>query len=263
MARKLILIAVAGIGLGIVSIAAAAVVAGPDLSKIDWENLNIGFDRCEKVDGATATSRTLDWTGGDRITIAVPGEAHYRPGDNQAIQVSGDPNSIAHLRLRHHTLEFDCNGLHRGKLDITLPGRTFRSFAVAGSGNLTLEQIDQPSLDVTVAGSGTVKSSGKADQIKIKIAGSGTIEASGQADTVDLVIAGSGDARLGELQAKIADINIAGSGDAEVAPQDIAKIKIAGSGNVRLVTNPKDLDTRIFGSGRILHGPAGSVEDRP
>jgi hypothetical protein len=255
MPRKLTVIAIAGLGACIVCLGAAAVVEVPRWSQRDWDNLSIrlgGLDACRPVPGATSTSRSLAWTGGDAIRLAVPGTVHYRPGDGDTIRASGDPEILAHLRVRHRTLGLDCQtGFHDSRLDVTLPGRPFRSFTLAGSGHLMLEGIDQPRLDMIVAGSGTIDADGKADRMKIRIAGSGTVTASGEAKSLELAIAGSGDARLGKLAATDADIDIAGSGDAEIAPQERADVKIAGSGDVRLFTEPKTLDTRIFGSGRI------------
>ncbi|HEX4272789.1 MAG TPA: head GIN domain-containing protein [Rhizomicrobium sp.] len=260
--RKLAVIAVTGLGICAVCLASAAVVEAPHWGQKDWDSLRTAFgglDSCKPVPGATATTRELAWTSDeDKMTISLPGEAHYQPGTGNAVTATGDPSLLAHLRIHEHTIDLDCEGGSRlGKLDVTLPGRTFRSFTVAGSGKMDLKNIEQPSLNLTIAGSGTIGVGAKIDRLKAKIAGSGTIVATGQAEDVDLTIAGSGDARLGELAAKRADINIAGSGNAEVAPTDSAKIKIAGSGDVRLVTEPKDLDTKIFGSGRIMRGPSG------
>jgi len=245
----------------VVCLSAAAVVTAQHWSQKDWDGLRTAFgglDACKPVPGATATAIDLAWTSDDdRLTISLPGEAHYQPGSGDRLSARGDPNLLAHLRIRHHRVELDCNGGFRfGKLDVTLPGRAFRSFTVAGSGKLDLQQIDQPSLDLTIAGSGIIKVNGKTDRLKAKIAGSGTIDASGQTDRVELAIAGSGDAKFARLVAKTADVNIAGSGDAEIAPVDAADVKIAGSGDVRLFSEPKQLDTKIFGSGRILHGAA-------
>jgi hypothetical protein len=256
MPRKLTIVAVAGLSICVICLGAAAVIEVPHLKDRDWENFHFGFDACRPVPGATATSRSLDWTGGDTIRIAVPGEIRYHPGTDETIRASGDPQSIAHLRVRHHTLEFDCDGLHSRELRIALPGRAFRSFVVSGSGKLTLDGIDQPELDMAVAGSGAIRASAKAEKVKISIAGSGSVDADGTADRVRLRIAGSGDARLGRLAARAMEVKIAGSGDADIAPKEQADIKIAGSGNVRLATNPRTLDTKILGSGRIIHAAA-------
>jgi hypothetical protein len=60
---------------------------------------------------------------------------------------------------------------------------------------------------------------------------------------------------MGRLTVGRLQVNIAGTGDVEVAPQDSANVSIAGAGNVRLLTEPKELTTHIAGAGRIMHGP--------
>ena len=66
-------------------------------------------------------------------------------------------------------------------------------------------------------------------------------------------IAGRGDARLKDLTVKKLKLDIAGRGDVEASPIDDADIDIAGSGTVKLYTEPKHLDTSIMGSGNIEH----------
>jgi hypothetical protein len=66
-----------------------------------------------------------------------------------------------------------------------------------------------------------------------------------------LAIAGSGRARLADLAMKQLTVDISGSGNVEAAPQDAAHIVISGSGNVRLLSRPAQLTSRVSGSGRI------------
>jgi len=244
MPRKLAVIATTGLVICVACLGAAAVIDAPH-----WHGHGLGaeifhlgdFESCrseaQSEPGATANRRELAWDNSDKISIAVPANVHYRPGTGETISITGDPESIAHLRVRHHVIEQDCDGDQDEKVDITLPGRPFRSFTLAGSGTVDLDQLDQPALEMVLAGSGTMKASGKADTVKV-------------------TIAGSGDAHLGELAAKTVRLVIAGSGNAEIAPLDEAKIEIAGSGDVRLLTEPKKVDSNIFGSGRIIHAAA-------
>jgi hypothetical protein len=55
-------------------------------------------------------------------------------------------------------------------------------------------------------------------------------------------------------------VRIAGSGNADIAPRGEAKIRIAGSGDVNLHSNPRNVETRIAGSGRI-HNVATSGDN--
>jgi hypothetical protein len=134
----------------------------------------------------------------------------------------------------------DCNGWHHdaGDLAITLPGQEFKRFGIAGSGNLSLQKLDQ-------------------NMIQLRIAGSGSIKADGKVETADIKIAGSGDVDLGKLAAQIATVHIAGSGNTDIAPTEEADIYIAGSGDVNLHTSPKRMETHIAGSGRIHNIASG------
>jgi hypothetical protein len=87
--------------------------------------------------------------------------------------------------------------------------------------------------------------------LQLSISGSGTVRAQGSVDRVTVTLAGSGSARLADLAMKRLTIDISGSGNAEAAPQDAANIVISGSGNVRLLSRPAQLTSRVSGSGRI------------
>jgi hypothetical protein len=52
-------------------------------------------------------------------------------------------------------------------------------------------------------------------------------------------------------------VRIAGSGDADIAPIEAADVDIAGSGEVRLHSQPKHLRSQVHGSGRIIETPSG------
>jgi hypothetical protein len=96
-----------------------------------------------------------------------------------------------------------------------------------------MQDVDQPRLDLSVAGSGSVL-------------------AQGSSDRVNLSIAGAGKAKLAELTMKRLDIHIAGSGNVEAAPQYEVNVDIAGSGDVRLLSDPAQVHTNIMGSGRMI-----------
>ena len=76
----------------------------------------------------------LDWDGSDHVGLAVRGHASYTPGSDRQVHVSGDPQVLAHLRVRDGDIEMDCRGWRDRTRDltITLPGREFRKFAIAG-----------------------------------------------------------------------------------------------------------------------------------
>ncbi len=124
---------------------------------------------------------------------------------------------------------------HGDTVTITLPGRIFQKFGLAGSGSMTLDDIDQPRLKIGLAGSGNVQATGKTQDLQVGIAGSGKM-------------------KLGQLVADNVKIHVAGSGDTEISPKDDLEVHIAGSGKIRLLSEPKHVETHIAGSGTIIHG---------
>jgi len=238
--NKLALIAITGITISAVCLGAGGALEGRDFGR-NFDGFSMFSDRprCENG-GGYSIDRTLDWDGSDHASISIPGRATYTPGNDDKLHVSGNPVLVPHIRVRDGRVELDCrmgfNGAH--DLTVTLPGREFKKFSIAGSGNLVLNSLNQ-------------------DRIKLTIAGSGSIKADGKVENADVNIAGSGDINIGQVNADVVKVHIAGSGNTDIAPTEEADIHIAGSGDVNLHTNPKKLETHIAGSGRIHNIPAG------
>jgi hypothetical protein len=95
-----------------------------------------------------------------------------------------------------------------------------------------MENVSQPDLDLRISGSGSVRAQGSVDQATIKVSG-------------------SGEARLGDLAMKQLKVDISGSGKVEAAPKDSADVRISGSGDVKLLSRPVNLTSKVSGSGRI------------
>jgi hypothetical protein len=242
MVHKLAIIAVIGLSASAVCMGAAAAIGGREFGK-DFEGMDFSMfgdrPRCERSDGASASSRELDWDGSDQVSLSVGGHASYTPGSDGKVHLSGDPQMLTHVRVRDGRIEMNCRGWRgSGELTVTLPGREFKKFGIAGSGSLVLHNLDQEKLKVSIAGSGNIKADGKVERAEIHIAG-------------------SGDADLGEVKSQVTEVHIAGSGNTDIAPTEEAEIHIAGSGDVNLHANPKRLNTHIAGSGRIHNRYSG------
>jgi hypothetical protein len=235
--NKLAVIAFGGLAISAVCLgAAAAIGARHHGSSFDFTMFDDSAD-CKATDTtATATARSFPWDGGDEVTIEVPANLHYRPGPGTTLEARGDPQMLANLTVKNGKVAMSCRGVHwhHQRLDITLPGREFREFHIAGVADLDLQQLNQTTL-------------------KIEIAGSGDVTATGRLDDLKLEIAGRGDAHLKDLAVKSLKLEIAGRGDVETSPQDSADIDIAGSGDVKLYTEPKHINTSIMGRGDVEH----------
>ncbi len=243
MVHKLAIVAFTGLVVSAVAMGAAAAISAKEFGNT-FEGIDFSMfgdrPRCESVAGATG-SRTLKWDGSDHVSLNVPARAVYTPSGNSDMQVSGDPQLVAHVRVRNGRVELDCNnrGWHSERLEIILPGTRMEKFGIAGSGKIELTNLDQHDIKVSIAGSGTITATGKVEEVRISIAG-------------------SGDADLGGVVSEDVTVKIAGSGNADIAPRDEAEIHIAGSGDVNLHTNPRKVETHIAGSGRIHNVGSGA-----
>ena len=108
-----------------------------------------------------------------------------------------------------------------------------RDVFIKGSQSVDLGHIEQESLNITIAASGSATAQGKVD-------------------TLNVQVLGSGDAQFGKLAARTVNVSIMGSGNATVAPSQELKASIMGSGDIRLTTQPAQIERSIMGSGKIL-----------
>lgn len=235
--HKLAIIAISGLAVSAVSMGIAAGIGARDGSNFDMSWFDDDLGSC-KVNHATAPSRTLDWKDGDEVSVSVPANLHYKPGQGAQVQVSGDPELVSHVQVTDDgDIKLDCghHNWHHQRLEITLPGnRTFREIDIKGVGSVFLENLDQPELEIGLAGASDVTASGKTDQFTVSLAGKGDVHAK-------------------DLIAQKVEINIAGHGDIETSPIDSADISIAGHGTVKLFTEPKHIETSILGHGDVEH----------
>lgn len=227
--RTLGLIAIGGLGVGIASLSLAYQLGGRDLHRLPFD---IASSCGDDTKGGPSV-RHLPWDSGDTIELSLPGTVTFRGGQGSDIVVRGSPDLVANVEVRGSRLRLDCRGWTVGRdLEVTLPGRAFRHIRISGSGKLVMENVSQPDLDLRISGSGTVRAQGSVDQATIKVSG-------------------SGEAMLGDLAVKQLKVDISGSGKVEATPKDSADVKISGSGDVKLLSRPANLTSKVSGSGRI------------
>lgn len=233
MIRGLGWVALAGFGVGAGFLSLAFALGGHELDDLRLD-LSLGSS-CEGSASASSgqRERRLAWEGGDSLELSLPGTVYFRGGQDSDVTVRGPGDIVDHVEIKHGRITLHCRSRGRTRdLEVTLPGRAFRSIRIAGSGKLVMENVDQP-------------------ELALRISGSGSMRAQGSVDRLTANVSGSGDARLGELAAKQATVHISGSGKVEASPKDSADVTISGSGDVKLLTRPAELRSKISGSGRI------------
>ena len=118
----------------------------------------------------------------------------------------------------------------RVTVEITLPDLPAAS--ITGSGDLSLDDLQQ-------------------DEIELAITGSGTIRASGEVIRLNVDISGSGDVNAKELLASNAELRVSGAGDIKAQATQSLSARVSGSGDIKVWGNPFKRDTRVSGSGDI------------
>jgi hypothetical protein len=207
------------------------------------------------------TSRTFDVAGFTAVDLRGADDADVRVGQAFSVRAEGPADRLDDLRIvkQGDTLKIgrkshgtSWSGGRNVKVFVTMPA--IASAGVAGSGDMTVDQVDGGSFSGSTAGSGdlTVHQI-KADAVELSIAGSGNIDAAGAASRLSMSIAGSGDIDAGGLTAGGGDVSIAGSGSAKAVVNGPAKVSMMGSGDVDLGAGAACTVSKM-GSGKVRCG---------
>ena len=258
MIRTLLIIAVAGLILATASFAGAFALGGRELAANGWEwtlhdpdGDTVTFERRDTRDHGPETTRTLEWTGGQSLTVDLSADVEYVQGATPGVTVTGPQEMVDRVRLvdgrltwverdgpEHERVYFGRREHGRGfwlesdRIKIVVTAPNVNDFDLEGSSHLTLRDYDQ-------------------DALTLDISGSGEITAFGKARSMELDISGSGEADLEGLTLTDANVAIAGSGDATLTPTGRVDVSISGSGDVALLTRPAQLNQNISGSGDV------------
>lgn len=196
-------------------------------------------------------------SGFKSLSIEVPGQVEIIQGSFEGVSIETDDNIAPlietvvereELKIR---LSKRSTSLKPTLLKITVNVRNLEKLAISGSGKLSIDKLQTPSLETHIAGSGDMRIAGlTTDRLEISISGSGDFLANGRADSVRASIAGSGDLKLANLAAKAVKISVAGSGSAKVWASQTLDVSVAGSGDVDYYGDAA-VTQSIAGSGRI------------
>lgn len=131
----------------------------------------------------------------------------------------------------------------KGKLEV----------AQAGSGDTSVGSAG--SAEISIAGSGNVKTQEVGGDFTVSIAGSGNAGAASVGGKVEINIAGSGDVAIGGGNSRSVEVSIMGSGDVshdgEVGDVEVS---VAGSGDVRIAKATGNISKSVAGSGDVYIG---------
>ncbi len=256
MTRILFIIAGASLVLCLACLGGAAALGSRDLAANDWtwvvteDGTGDNDLRFERGKVSPDTTRTLAWTGGQSLTVDLPADVTYVQGAALGVVISGPKTAVDRVRLvdGRLTLVEDDEEHERGyirvrngsirvwneteMLKITVTAPNVNSFRSAGSGDLTVEGYNQPTLNLLLDGSGDV-------------------EVTGRAASLDVRLNGYGDADLQGLEVKDAKLDNAGEGEINVGPTGDVMVDVTSDGDVHLTRRPANLERNVTGDGEI------------
>jgi hypothetical protein len=246
MIRVLVMIAVTGFLVSVVTLSSAVAIGGPDLitdaARNGWGDRWSGnnhwgwnggdFSESHGPNRSPQGTREVAWTGGDTLDIDVPATITYTqaPGPGKLI-ITGPQRALDNLEIEDGRISVR-HGRRNAELTIVMTAPAVSRFNLSGSGSLAIEGYKQ-------------------DRLSIDVSGDTVVRVTGEAKGLSLSISGSGETDLSGLKLADADVDIDGSGEATLAPTGAANVNISGSGDVTLLTHPSKLESNVSGSGSI------------
>ncbi len=177
------------------------------------------------------------------IAFSGGGTIDFVVSDHASCQLECDDNLLEYIvtevedgTLKIHNRE---NISPKSGLKVTLTSTQLDSLEIAGACKGTIRKLDTSTMSIETAGSSNLTFDGKADQLDIEIAGSGTVDTSGLASNdVIISIAGSGDVTV-EANDSL-DVSIAGSGKVRYRGGATVSKSIVGAGSVKKLDSESD-----------------------
>ena len=219
--------------------------------KIDGKDWNFGGHTNDTPTQVHQVGQVTSMDAFDVVNVAGPFNVFYEQGKNYSVRVEGTAEQLGKMTI------YVKNGdlcIDQRKQE---PSGTFDGLQVF----VTSPMID--ALEIAGSGTLSSPKPLAVNDIRLEIAGSGDITlAQLNCKNLYMEIAGSGGITLGTVQANEASSEIAGSGDIDVAALSCKKAnnEIAGSGDITLNNlNVDHVKSEIAGSGNvILRGKVGS-----
>ena len=254
MIRVLVLIAVAGFLAGVVALAGAAALGGPELAARNWRWLI--FDHDDRWDrrwdhGAAVSvgrrgdlgesaSRELAWDGSSRAVFELPAVIDYVQGSEAKLVIKGPREVVDRVALAGGKLSLDGPVFGGARLRITMTAPNVTAFEIGGDSRLDIRSFRQ-------------------DRLDLEASGSSEVSVEGQVRNLELELSGSSEADLSRLAVENADVDLSGAAEASIAPTEAANLEVSGSASVRLATRPKRLATDVGGAGSVTFEDGGKT----
>jgi hypothetical protein len=202
-------------------------------------------------------TETRDAEGFNQISSSGDFTVTVMPGNFYSVEVTAESNFLPYIstNVDGRTLKIRTTGIHSLRqnepIEIFITTPVLSGLALSGSGLIETGSFLSSDFDLSVSGSGDIKTIISSDKVNANISGSGTIYMEGDAINTNFVISGSGKIKTYDLLQDQCHAVISGSGDMYVNASQYIDARISGSGRVYFVNHPI-VHTSISGSGDVV-----------
>ncbi len=220
-----------------------------------------GCDAQKRIKG-NGNFVTIERTTNDYDGISVSGfyEVELVDGQEGNLTLKGEDNILDYIKteVKGNTLNIksrDNTNLSpsRGEgVFITIPVDEIDKIRLSGSGKFVGKKIlKTDDLDIQISGSRNIDLGIDANHVSVMTSGSSNIQLKGTTETLKVRSSGSSNVKANDLETDEATFELSGSSDVETTVNESLTSRVSGSANIRYRGNPKKLDSKISGSGRV------------
>jgi Putative auto-transporter adhesin, head GIN domain len=195
------------------------------------------------------TSENRDVSGFHAIEFSTLGKINIIQGDKESLNISGPDNLVPEIitTVSNGTLSIKTKEnitvsplSSENPLTFTIVVKDLTSLMISGVGDVQIETLSTPSLDINMSGAGKVQQNQiTTNNLKITISGVGGIDITGQATQATIDISGAGGVNAPDLKIQTANITISGVGGATLWVTDLLTGNISGAGSVSYYGAPQ------------------------
>jgi hypothetical protein len=198
-------------------------------------------------------SENRDVAGFSTIDFSTFGKVNVMQGDTETLNISGPDNLVAEIittvsngtlviKTKDNITVSSLDSIHM--LTFTLVVKDLTSVNISGAGDIQIETLSTPSMDLSMSGAGRVQMNQlTTDNLKVDLSGLGGLDISGSASQATIDISGAGNVNAPDLQIKTATVNISGLGGATVWVTEQLSGEISGAGGVSYYGSPQTSTT--------------------
>lgn len=195
------------------------------------------------------TSENRNVSGFTGIEFSTFGKINLMQGDKESLNISGPDNLVPEIitTVNNGTLIIKTKEnitvtplSSKNPLTFTIVVKDLTSLKVSGAGDIQMETLSTPSLDINMSGAGKIQQNQiTTNNLNITISGVGGIDITGQASQATIVISGAGSVNAPDLKIQTAKVTISGVGSATVWVTDQLTGTISGAGSVSYYGTPQ------------------------